>query len=99
MTGWAGRGIAYYYASPCVTQSGQNTGSCNTTNHKANYGIVDFNDYYTVNRHFLVRHETGHLFGLLHTDCSYYSVMQGSPCPSAPVTLTNHDKADINAVY
>lgn len=85
--------------------NGALTGQCNTTTSKANGGTIYLNinasvrDFLDGNAVFVMKHETGHIFGMAHGDCNEVSVMVPGGCTLYYNALQAHDKNTINSWY
>lgn len=104
-TTWAARTIPIHNSDrPCADYvTGNITNLCNRTNFKATAATIYINDngglIPTSRRHFAMRHEMGHVFGLGHADCETDSVMKTADCPSLPSSLRIWDKQFVNSWY
>lgn len=89
----------------CVNLDGSVTGYCSNTTKRATGAHILLNtnsnvkwilDQYQTT---IMRHEAGHVFGMMHGGCSESSIMQTYQCSNPPRVLQPHDKSAINSWY
>lgn len=106
-TGFAAIAIGYTASDqPCFTYPNVTwTGSCTMTN-GVDYGYIRINTHYTPSpstafRDHLLRHEFGHILGMIHSPCigGSDSIMSQTNCPPLRTTLQPADINLINAWY